>query len=102
MFCCPVESIVGTDVRCLNGFGTALETIDQLIRARNDPVKFLGNDQGKQGNYEHTIINSTFVQWVNTQGDHFFLPTERLLCHCEVSSSAGSNTIFLAIHLDGL
>ena len=34
------ESIVGTDVRCLNGFGTALETIDQLIRARNYPVKF--------------------------------------------------------------
>ena len=74
-------------------------------REKWSAVKFLGNDQGQQGNYEHTIINSTFVQWVNTQGDHFFLPTERLLCHCEVSSSAGSNTVFLAflaIHLDGL
>lgn len=29
-----------------------------------------------------TIINSTFVQWVKTQGDHFLLPTERLLSHC--------------------
>lgn len=46
-----VESIVGTDVRCLNGFGTALETIDQLIRVRNDPVissEILENDPGKQ------------------------------------------------------
>ena len=46
-----VTSIVGTDVRCLNGFGTALETIDQLIRVRNDPVissEILENDPGKQ------------------------------------------------------
>lgn len=44
-----------------------------------------------------TIINSTFVQWVNTQGDHFLLPTERLLSHC-LFTTVRSASVW-AIHL---
>ena len=59
-----VESIVGTDVRCLNGFGTALETIEQLIRVRNDPVNFAENHQGIQGNYEYLWISMNIYEYL--------------------------------------